>query len=72
VIADYVGIEGNVVDHVCLSVVHSSFSTNWPLTLIFCMHMSHDHSSPGIACQGHSSSSRVTNPGLEVRSKTVF
>jgi len=34
--------------------------------------MNHDHSSPGIACQGHSSSLRVTNLGLEVRLNTVF
>ena len=40
---------------------HSSFRTNWLLTLIFnfCVRMGHDRSSPGDRSQGHRSRSKV-------------
>ena len=46
----------SVRQFVCLD---STFWTNWFLTLIFCMHIGHDHSSPGIESQGHVSRSTV-------------
>ena len=52
---------------------HSVFRTDWSLTLIFCMCVAHDHSSPWAEGQDHRSRSKfITRPvGPPVRSVLV-
>ena len=58
IFTDRVSEKANAIGRVCPSVCfHSIFWTNWPLILIFCVCMGHDHSSPGLNVkaidQGH-------------------
>jgi len=54
VITDRVSMgDSDVITSVHLSVLfHSNFCTEPPLTLIFCVCMGHDYTSPGTECQG--------------------
>jgi len=49
---------GDAIGHVRQFVsFHCILWMNWPLTLIFCVYIDHDHSWPGIESQGHMSRS---------------